>query len=96
MKLYLSGGSASHPHRPDDEEVDDLHPAHHTYPHAEPHQPANVPQQLEPGEPLPPLLLHIVELLEVDVYVGHVVCHVGVVQVLGVLRCNSSVLFSSN
>ena len=92
----LSGGSASHSHRPDDEEVDDLHPAHHTDPHAEPHQPANVSQELEPGEPLPPLLLHVVELLEVDVNVGHVVRHVGVVQVLGVLRCNSSVLFSSN
>ena len=92
----LSGGSASHLHRPDDEEVDDFNPAQQTDPHAEPHQPANVSQELEPGEPLPPLLLHVVELLEVDVYVGHVVCHVGVVQVLGMPRCNLNILFSSN
>ena len=81
--MQLCGAVAQHLDCPQDEEVDQLNPAYHTNAHAEPHEPANVAEQLEPGEPLLPLLLHVVELLEVDVNVGHIVRHICVVQEFG-------------
>ena len=72
---------------PEDKEVDDLDGAEEADAHAEAEEAPDVGQQLQPREPLLPLLLHEVQLLEVDVHVRHVVDDVRVVLVLGVLLC---------
>ena len=64
---------------PQDKEVENFYDTEHADPHAEPEKASDVGQQLQAGEPLLPLLLHEVQLLEVDVDVGHVIHNVCVV-----------------
>ena len=77
---------------PHAKEVNDFDDAQQADAHAEPEEAPYVGQQLQTGEPLLPLLLHEVQLLEVDVDVGHVVLDVAVVEVLGMPLCNVRLL----
>ena len=61
--------------------------------HAEAEEAAHVGEEVDDAEEFRPLLPHEVQRLEVHVHHGQVVGHVGVVAVVGSLRCGRDTVF---